>query len=87
MGRRPLERKWAYYATFWEAVDSLILQLQIWNCTAGNTNQNWIISYNFWGAGSENLVSHLQLVVYCSAARFNGHDLSWFCGIQAYRQW
>ncbi|KAJ7458243.1 ricin B lectin domain-containing protein [Mycena latifolia] len=22
-------------------------QLQIWNCTAGNTNQNWVVSYNF----------------------------------------
>ncbi|KAJ7302409.1 hypothetical protein DFH08DRAFT_945632 [Mycena albidolilacea] len=22
-------------------------QLQIWNCTAGNTNQNWVTSFNF----------------------------------------
>ncbi|KAF8179561.1 ricin B lectin domain-containing protein [Mycena galopus ATCC 62051] len=22
-------------------------QLQIWNCTEGNTNQNWVITYNF----------------------------------------
>ncbi|KAJ7887902.1 hypothetical protein B0H13DRAFT_1888659 [Mycena leptocephala] len=32
-------------------------QLQIWNCSAGNTNQNWVISYNFEGAGSRNSVS------------------------------